>query len=111
MSPVQVALLVLAISVVALAGPAVPASPLLTIQELSRPYEFGYEFGDGLGMTQHRREVADGTGAVKGGYGYRDPLGCTETSSTRLARTDTRPSSTATNPEPRTMLLAMLCTS
>ncbi|GFR04266.1 cuticle protein 10.9 [Trichonephila clavata] len=72
MSPVQPALLVLAISAAALAG---PASPLLTIQELSRPYEFGYEFGDGLGMTQHRREVADGTGAVKGGYGYRDPLG------------------------------------
>ncbi|GFR04269.1 cuticle protein 10.9 [Trichonephila clavata] len=75
MFPVPAALLVLAISAVALAGPAVPASPLLAIQELSRPYEFGYEFGDGLGMTQHRREVADGTGAVKGGYGYRDPLG------------------------------------
>ncbi|GIX72821.1 uncharacterized protein CEXT_167781 [Caerostris extrusa] len=75
MSSISVALLVLTISAMALAGPAVPASPIHTIQEQPRPYEFGYDFADGLGMSQHRREVADGTGVVKGAYGYQDPLG------------------------------------
>ncbi|XP_015931189.2 cuticle protein 10.9-like [Parasteatoda tepidariorum] len=48
---------------------------VLPAQEPPKPYEYGYEFGDGLGMTQHRREVADGTGVVKGNYGYLDPIG------------------------------------
>ncbi|GFT14652.1 uncharacterized protein NPIL_376151 [Nephila pilipes] len=43
--------------------------------ELPRPYNFGFEFGDGLGMSQYRHETADGTGSVKGSYGYLDPLG------------------------------------
>ncbi|GFS50737.1 hypothetical protein NPIL_169601 [Nephila pilipes] len=44
--------------------PKVSSSPLLAIQESPRPYEFGYKLGDGLDMTQHRREVSDGTEAV-----------------------------------------------
>ncbi|XP_035216067.1 fibrous sheath CABYR-binding protein-like [Stegodyphus dumicola] len=39
------------------------------------PYEFGYEMNDGNGTDQHRQEIADETGAVKGSYGYKDPLG------------------------------------
>ncbi|XP_042913558.2 cuticle protein 10.9-like [Parasteatoda tepidariorum] len=64
-----------------LAGPAiVPAAfpgqvPVLAAPEPPKPYEYGYEFGNGLGMTQHRHEVADGTGEVKGNYGYLDPIG------------------------------------
>ncbi|KAF8773960.1 Cuticle protein 16.8 like protein [Argiope bruennichi] len=38
-------------------------------------YEFGYEFGDGQGMNQHRRESSDGAGNVKGSYSYTDPYG------------------------------------
>ncbi|GFQ77172.1 cuticle protein 10.9 [Trichonephila clavata] len=38
-------------------------------------YIFGYESDDGLGTTQHRHEVADGSGVVKGSYGYRDSFG------------------------------------
>ncbi|GBM78343.1 hypothetical protein AVEN_27938-1 [Araneus ventricosus] len=45
------------------------------VVELPRPYNFGYEFGDGLGMSQYRHETSDGTGPVKGSYGYTDPLG------------------------------------
>lgn len=40
-----------------------------------RPYEFGYEFADGLGMFQHRRETSDGVGTVEGSYGYVDHNG------------------------------------
>ena len=49
---------------------------MLTDKEelLSKPYQFGYEFADGLGMNQHRQEVADSSGVVKGSYGYLDPL-------------------------------------
>ncbi|KFM76973.1 Cuticle protein 10.9, partial [Stegodyphus mimosarum] len=39
------------------------------------PYEFGYDMSDGNGTDQHRQEIADETGAVKGSYGYKDPLG------------------------------------
>ncbi|KAF8767192.1 Cuticle protein 10.9 like protein [Argiope bruennichi] len=46
-----------------------------SVVEINWPYNFGYEFGDGLGMNQYRHEAADGTGTVKGSYGYRDPLG------------------------------------
>ncbi|GBL84926.1 hypothetical protein AVEN_42195-1 [Araneus ventricosus] len=76
MSSISVALLALTILAVALAGPAIPVLPVLPMQDLQpRPYQFGYAFADGLGMSQHRNEVADGTGAVKGAYGYQDPLG------------------------------------
>ncbi|KAG8189571.1 hypothetical protein JTE90_026615 [Oedothorax gibbosus] len=60
------------VAAVAIAGPAVP---VIIPANQAAAYEFGYEFGDGLGMTQHRREVADGLGNVKGGFGYMDPLG------------------------------------
>lgn len=52
-------------------------APTVLVEQPSpaRPYEFGFEFGDGLGMSQHRREIADGTGTVRGSYGYVDPLG------------------------------------
>ncbi|CAL1284094.1 unnamed protein product [Larinioides sclopetarius] len=76
MSSISVALLALTICAVTLAGPAVPVVPVLPIQDLQpRPYQYGYAFADGLGMSQHRNEVADVTGAVKGAYGYQDPLG------------------------------------
>ncbi|XP_042913477.2 cuticle protein 10.9-like [Parasteatoda tepidariorum] len=80
MSLLSVALL-LTFVCYALAGPAIlpgmrPGQvPVLAAPEIPRPYEYGYEFGDGQGMTQHRREVADGTGVVKGNYGYLDPIG------------------------------------
>ncbi|GIX72815.1 hypothetical protein CEXT_167761 [Caerostris extrusa] len=90
MSSISVALLVLTISAMALAGPAVPVSPLLTIQEQFRPYEFGYDFADGLGMSQQRKEVADGTGVVKGAYGYQDPLGVYRRVSIQPVQTGTR---------------------
>ncbi|GFY69134.1 cuticle protein 16.8 [Trichonephila inaurata madagascariensis] len=45
------------------------------IDDTPRPYEFGYEFGDGQGMNQHRRESSDGAGKVKGSYSYTDPFG------------------------------------
>ncbi|GIY03318.1 uncharacterized protein CDAR_430661 [Caerostris darwini] len=52
----------------------VPLSPPL-VQMPARPYNFGYEFGDGQGMSQYRHESADGTGSVKGSYGYLDNIG------------------------------------
>ncbi|XP_055937320.1 cuticle protein 10.9-like [Argiope bruennichi] len=41
----------------------------------SKPYQFGYELEDGFGMSQYRSEASDGTGVVKGSYGYMDPTG------------------------------------
>ncbi|CAL1292276.1 unnamed protein product [Larinioides sclopetarius] len=53
---------------------SMPSSP--PVNEFSpSPYEFGYQFGDGNGMQQHRSESADEEGVVKGVYGYMDPLG------------------------------------
>lgn len=40
-----------------------------------KPYQFGYELEDGYGMSQYRSEASDGTGIVKGSYGYMDPMG------------------------------------
>lgn len=52
------------------------AHNLLSAEDLlPKPYQFGYRFADGLGMSQHRQEIADSSGAVKGSYGYIDPLG------------------------------------
>lgn len=45
------------------------------IVESYKPYDFGYEFGDGLGMSQYRKESADENGIVQGHYGYIDPAG------------------------------------
>ncbi|GBM78331.1 hypothetical protein AVEN_27929-1 [Araneus ventricosus] len=56
----------------------VQAQLVPSLVQLSQPvvqlphYKFGYEFGDGLGMSQYRHESADGTGSVKGSYGYQD---------------------------------------
>ncbi|XP_054714274.1 cuticle protein 10.9-like [Uloborus diversus] len=41
----------------------------------AKPYQFGYELEDGFGMSQYRSEASDGTGVVKGSYGYMDPFG------------------------------------
>ncbi|GFQ77169.1 cuticle protein 16.8 [Trichonephila clavata] len=54
-------------------SPLTPLSP--PVVQLPKPYSFGYEFGDGLGMNQYRHESADGTGSVKGTYGYLDGIG------------------------------------
>lgn len=52
------------------------ARNLLVAEDLlPKPYQFGYKIADGLGMSQHRQEVVDSSGAVKGSYGYIDPLG------------------------------------
>ncbi|XP_015930114.3 cuticle protein 10.9-like [Parasteatoda tepidariorum] len=40
-----------------------------------KPYQFGFELEDGFGMSQYRSESSDGSGAVKGSYGYMDPFG------------------------------------
>ncbi|GIY46000.1 uncharacterized protein CDAR_539981 [Caerostris darwini] len=40
-----------------------------------KPYVFGYRQDDGNGTHQHRNETADGSGIVKGTYGYRDASG------------------------------------
>ncbi|GIY03313.1 uncharacterized protein CDAR_430621 [Caerostris darwini] len=45
------------------------------IVELPHPYSYGYSFGDEIGMSQYRQETSDGTGSVRGRYGYRGPLG------------------------------------
>ncbi|GBM78347.1 hypothetical protein AVEN_27941-1 [Araneus ventricosus] len=45
------------------------------VAEVYTPYGFGYEFGDGKGMVQHRHESSDINGEVKGSYGYTDPNG------------------------------------
>ncbi|XP_042897390.1 cuticle protein 10.9-like [Parasteatoda tepidariorum] len=39
------------------------------------PYVFGYQSEDGLGNSQHRHEESDGTGIIKGSYGYKDMEG------------------------------------
>ncbi|GBM73528.1 hypothetical protein AVEN_218507-1 [Araneus ventricosus] len=43
--------------------------------EISRPYEFGFQMNDGNGTTQHRQEIRQENGDVKGSYGYVDPYG------------------------------------
>ncbi|GFT18767.1 cuticle protein 16.8 [Nephila pilipes] len=46
-----------------------------TTLEVPRPFDFGFEFGDGQGMVQHRRESSDINGVVKGSYGYTNSNG------------------------------------
>lgn len=53
----------------------ISAIPQQIITEAAKPYDFGYEFADGLGMSQFRKETADGNGLVQGSYGYVDPDG------------------------------------
>lgn len=68
-------------AVIAACTAVIPVKPtknlfIVPVQKVSpKPYEFGYKIADGLGMKQHRQEVADATGAVKGSYGYVDELG------------------------------------
>ncbi|XP_035226267.1 uncharacterized protein LOC118198642 isoform X2 [Stegodyphus dumicola] len=45
------------------------------IQYAFQPFEFAYQSNDGQGTTQHRKEIADAKGTVKGAYGYLDPFG------------------------------------
>ncbi|GFT14654.1 uncharacterized protein NPIL_376161 [Nephila pilipes] len=75
-SPVLTRVLFASVMIVKMFG-AIQMQNILTppVVELPRPYNFGFEFGDGLGMSQYRHETADGTGSVKGSYGYLDPLG------------------------------------
>ncbi|PRD23547.1 UNVERIFIED_CONTAM: Cuticle protein 16.8 [Trichonephila clavipes] len=44
-------------------------------KEILRPYEFGFQMNDGNGTTQHRQEIRQENGDIKGSYGYIDPLG------------------------------------
>ncbi|CAN7936897.1 unnamed protein product, partial [Ixodes hexagonus] len=39
------------------------------------PYEFGYDVKDEYGNSQNRQESGDGSGTVKGSYGYTDTNG------------------------------------
>ncbi|GFX60224.1 cuticle protein 16.8 [Trichonephila clavipes] len=53
-------------------------SKFLSIQDESdvlEPYEFGFQMNDGNGTTQHRQEIRQENGDVKGSYGYVDPAG------------------------------------
>ncbi|GFY66186.1 cuticle protein 16.8 [Trichonephila inaurata madagascariensis] len=61
-----------------------------------KPYNYGFQFGDGLGMSQFRQESADGTGEVKGSYGYMT-LGATGMLSTMPVLMGTELSSKATS--------------
>ncbi|GFT80392.1 cuticle protein 16.8 [Nephila pilipes] len=76
MSIFAIVFIALSVSTIVLGGPApivLPAVPV--VQQVPQPYEFGFNFGDGLGMAQHRTEVADSTGVVRGRYGFMDPQG------------------------------------
>lgn len=55
----------------------VSAQKLEMLQKLNKPkpYVFGYMQNDGNGTVQHRDETADGSGSIKGTYGYRDSFG------------------------------------
>ncbi|GFU02662.1 cuticle protein 16.8 [Nephila pilipes] len=78
MSRLLIAVFGLAMATLAMSAPLSLLSQLTSeqaIDDAPRPYEFGYEFGDGQGMNQHRRESSDGTGTVKGSYSYTDPFG------------------------------------
>ncbi|GFY54363.1 cuticle protein 16.8 [Trichonephila inaurata madagascariensis] len=76
MSLLTAVFLALSIATTVLGRPSpVVLSAVPVVQQVPRPYEFGFDFGDGLGMTQHRAEIADGTGAVRGKYGFTDPQG------------------------------------
>ncbi|GIX87540.1 hypothetical protein CEXT_620191 [Caerostris extrusa] len=44
-------------------------------EENNAPYEFGFQMNDGNGTTQHRQEIRQENGDVKGSYGYVDPAG------------------------------------
>ncbi|KAF8771135.1 cuticle protein 10.9-like [Argiope bruennichi] len=71
MSLLAIILLLFSIFNAIYSGPA----PVVPVAQIPQPYGFGYEFGDGLGMTQHRSETADTAGIVRGRYGFRDPQG------------------------------------
>ncbi|GFQ66790.1 uncharacterized protein TNCT_406991 [Trichonephila clavata] len=45
------------------------------LTQTPQPYEFGYESLDKMGTKQHRHESSDVSGAVKGSYGFVDPIG------------------------------------
>ncbi|GFT48690.1 cuticle protein 16.8 [Nephila pilipes] len=55
--------------------PDQPTTDPNLVNELPNPYDFGFEFGDGQGMVQYRRESSDINGEVKGSYGYTDANG------------------------------------
>ncbi|GFR28688.1 cuticle protein 16.8 [Trichonephila clavata] len=78
MSRLLIVVFGLTLATLAMSVPLSLRSPLTSeqvIDDTPRPYEFGYEFGDGQGMNQHRRESSDGAGKVKGSYSYTDPFG------------------------------------
>ncbi|GIY31873.1 hypothetical protein CDAR_12871 [Caerostris darwini] len=76
MTRLAVAVFLFSMAAIAISGPlTILQQAEQAIDEPPRPYEFGYEFGDGQGMNQHRRESSDGAGNVKGSYSYTDPYG------------------------------------
>ncbi|EEC04043.1 cuticle protein, putative [Ixodes scapularis] len=55
---------------------AAPAAPVATVaRDRPTPYEFGYDVKDEYGNSQSRQESGDGSGTVKGSYGYTDTNG------------------------------------
>ncbi|XP_035218693.1 uncharacterized protein LOC118191936 [Stegodyphus dumicola] len=44
-------------------------------EEILKPYEFAYKLNDGNGSSQHRQEIRNENGDIRGSYGYVDPLG------------------------------------
>jgi len=54
------------------------AAPVL-VDERPEPYSFAYDTADEYGTKLSRQESADGSGAVKGSYGYVDAAGVQRT--------------------------------
>lgn len=84
MSLISVAILISMVTILVSGGPNLlaahptflPIKNFLPVENLiHKPYHFGYEIADGIGMNQHRQEVADSSGDVKGSYGYVDRIG------------------------------------
>lgn len=84
MSFISVAVLISMVTILVSGGPSLlavhptflPIKNFLPVENLiHKPYHFGYEIADGFGMNQHRQEVADSSGDVKGSYGYVDRIG------------------------------------
>lgn len=46
-----------------------------TQQGPPKPYDFGYNAADELGNNHFRKEQGDGSGGVRGSYGYTDKKG------------------------------------
>lgn len=51
------------------------APTVLLAEEKPEPYQFGFNAADEYGTQWARQETADGSGAVKGSYSFKDATG------------------------------------